>query len=184
MKIELDDLLKIDMSWLKKQGLLTGLRYTSIVWENNVAQRKNSIGIYISVMEASRFIRLKYTQTDLYGNKNDFDYKIDIIATECNFGGERYWFICPLDGCGRKTRVLYKKENCFGCRYCQKLTYKSQNKNRRSKYFGLTHYFDLMHKVDELEGEAKKYHYQGKITKKRKQINNLYKKISIPNINI
>uniref|UniRef100_A0A7C4M2Z3 Uncharacterized protein n=1 Tax=candidate division CPR3 bacterium TaxID=2268181 RepID=A0A7C4M2Z3_UNCC3 len=184
MKTELDDLLKIDMSWLRKEGLLTGLRYSHISWENNVMGSKSSIAIYISVMEASRFARLKYTQTDLCGNKNDFDYKIDIIATECNFGGERYWFICPLDGCGRKTRILYKNGDYFGCRYCQKLTYKSRNKNRRGKIFSLTHFIDLTQKIEELSEGVKKHHYQGKTTRKQKRINNLYRKISTPNMNI
>jgi len=58
------------------------------------------------------FIKLFYTQTSaVTKEKTDLDYTIELVTTSCNFGGVRYWFICPLVvnswPCGRRvTRFL------------------------------------------------------------------------------
>ena len=57
----------------------------------------------------------------------------------CNFGGYRWWFICPLvvngNVCGRRVGALYLGgEEYFGCRHCYNLTYECQ-KESYNKYF-------------------------------------------------
>jgi hypothetical protein len=74
------------------------------------------------------------------------DYKVELVATRCQFGGVRWWFICPLDldgvKCGRRVQKLFLPSKgrflsahpprYFGCRACHELTYTStQNRNRR-----------------------------------------------------
>jgi hypothetical protein len=65
------------------------------------------------------------------GEKLDHDYPIQLAETRCNFGGTRYWFICPLEKngipCGRRVGKLYMppREMYLGCRHCYDLTYKS-----------------------------------------------------------
>lgn len=51
--------------------------------------------------------------------------KFLLIRTIANFGGIRYWFICPY--CKRRVGTLYKPKNeiRFKCRHCHNLTYKS-----------------------------------------------------------
>ncbi|MCA9947859.1 MAG: hypothetical protein KC449_30465, partial [Anaerolineales bacterium] len=53
----------------------------------------------------------------------------------CNFGGHRYWFICPLTAngryCGRRVGKLYLAPGSryFACRHCQNLTYRSSQES-------------------------------------------------------
>lgn len=48
-----------------------------------------------------------------------------ISSTPCNFGGARYWFVCPQ--CLRNTRRIHLIQNKLACRRCLKLVYPSQN---------------------------------------------------------
>jgi hypothetical protein len=51
-------------------------------------------------------------------------YRVPLEWTPCHFGGERPWFVCPGDGCGRRAAVLYGGRY-FLCRRCQGLAYES-----------------------------------------------------------
>ena len=71
-----------------------------------------------------------YTSTNTFTKEaTKLDYKAKLINTPCNFGGVRYWFICPLitNGrpCGKKVSKLYLAggSKYFGCRHCHSLTY-------------------------------------------------------------
>lgn len=48
---------------------------------------------------------------------------IGLTKTFCNYGGFRYWFICP--NCQKRVGVIYKKpfSDLFLCRLCQDLVY-------------------------------------------------------------
>ncbi len=41
---------------------------------------------------------LMYSVTDREGNKTDYNDKVSLVTTPCNFGGVRYWFGCPHCG--------------------------------------------------------------------------------------
>jgi hypothetical protein len=75
--------------------------------------------------------RVHYTVRATYDNGRVEDEEIDetrdLAITYPNYGGRRYWFVCP--GCGRRTTKLHislpmglKK---FRCRKCHGLTYRS-----------------------------------------------------------
>ncbi len=74
--------------------------------------------------------------------KKDYNYIIPIVSTPCNYGGERWWFICPLvvDGraCHRRCRIVYMPPGAkhFGCRECHRLTYESRQRHREAFYEG------------------------------------------------
>jgi hypothetical protein len=77
-------------------------------------------------------LRIQYVQTDTWTKEEtDFDYKVPLTTTRCNFGGIRYWFVCPLvvngKPCRRRVAKLYKPPNAkyFGRRHCHDLTYTS-----------------------------------------------------------
>jgi hypothetical protein len=54
--------------------------------------------------------------------------------TSCNFGGERPWFVCPGEACGRRAAILYRNEEChFLCRSCLELSYLSQHEDSLSR---------------------------------------------------
>lgn len=63
----------------------------------------------------------------------DYDYvvpmscSIEIERKRCNYGGWRFWFICPE--CEQRCRILYLtsiQDLDFACRICHNLTYRSQ----------------------------------------------------------
>lgn len=52
---------------------------------------------------------------------------VKVKHTDCQFGGTRRWFACPL--CGARCRKLYGGTRVhveFACRECQELTYRSR----------------------------------------------------------
>jgi hypothetical protein len=78
------------------------------------------------------YLRLIYSITDYStGEKKSLDYNVQLTTTPCNFGGFRYWFICPVSAngrfCGRQVGKLYLPGNgiYFACRHCYNLTYRS-----------------------------------------------------------
>ena len=90
--------------------------------------------------EGSRWdgrLRLMYTITRPKGllskdkESTDIDYWINLETTPCNFGGERWWFRCPLvvngRACMRRCFKLYLPPGAdyYGCRECYDLTYQS-----------------------------------------------------------
>lgn len=181
-KTEADNLKKIDISWLNRQNLLQGWRSDQINWTNGHTGDKSSIGIDVVLSENEKYARLHYTQTEHGGEKKDFDYRIPIISTPCNYGGKRYWFICPLSKngqyCGKRVRVLYKAGDYFACRHCYNLTYSARNENRRYKMFSLFDTLITEQKIDELQKKIKKRYYAGKPTKKQQRLERLYKQAS------
>ena len=52
-----------------------------------------------------------------------YRYPIQLTKTSCNYGGHRYWWLCPK--CSKRVSVLY----CAGtyvCRHCLSVPYGSQ----------------------------------------------------------
>ena len=69
--------------------------------------------------------------------------KIELYSTVCNYGGVRYWFLCPAvkDGvyCGNRVTKLFLPlgSSVFGCRQCYDLTYQScQESHKYDRVFG------------------------------------------------
>lgn len=178
-KSEADDLKKIEISWLKKQGMLNSWYFGTIKWTHGWSGTKTSIGITIST--TAKTIRLNYVQTESGGTKKDFDYTVKLAETPCRYGGTRFWFICPLvkSGvpCNRRIGVLYKNGGYFGCRHCYDLSYKSQNENRRSRLYLLYRSLTLYEKIENLEQRIKRPFYANKATKKQKQVIKMWREI-------
>lgn len=51
--------------------------------------------------------------------------QVGLIWTLCHFGGQRPWFVCPVEGCGRRVAILYFGP-ALACRRCSRLVYQSQ----------------------------------------------------------
>jgi hypothetical protein len=64
-----------------------------------------------------------------------YDYTVDLVSTRANYGGLRWWFICPgvvaERCCGCRVRKLYLApgQKSFACRRCSDLCYTSQREN-------------------------------------------------------
>lgn len=60
---------------------------------------------------------------------------IKLVATSCNFGGKRWWFLCPFikngNKCSRRCSIIYLPDDsdCWGCRECHELTYESRKRH-------------------------------------------------------
>lgn len=174
-KMEADGLKKIETSFLKKHGYFEGWRSGTLTWTHGYSESKSSISIQTSVTQGEGYMRLVYTQTDRETEeKKDFDYQVQLTTTLCKFGGQRYWFICPLIKkdriCGRRVGTLYKGGNYFGCRHCFELTYSSRKANRNYKYYYLFRLLDVDSKIEKIRETMKRSFYAGRPTKKLRRI--------------
>jgi hypothetical protein len=177
-KDEADDLKKISTSFLKKHDYFCGMRSGTMTWTHGRSGDKSSVGIEVRTISGDQYLRIHYTQTEQSGEKKDFDYKIPLTSTACNYGGMRWWFICPMnrDGkyCGRRVGTIYKNGDLFACRHCYDLTYASKKVNRSYKHFALFNVLEVEMKTEELESQIKRRYYAGKPTRKQRKLNRLY----------
>ena len=138
-RITVEECFSIDTPWLNRNGYFDCFRSGKIEWRNASGGIICSIGI--EVLAANQGIeqdhlRLYYTITKNNSEKNtNIDYKVLLASTRCNFGGRRFWFLCPLAKndrpCQKRVGVLYLPPggSYFGCRYCYNLTYRSQKEH-------------------------------------------------------
>ena len=57
-------------------------------------------------------------------------YPIPVVSTNCNYGGQRHWFLCPNPTCKRRSKKLYLcSGGLFLCRKCLNLAYTTQNRS-------------------------------------------------------
>lgn len=125
-----DEYRQLDIRCLQREGLLTpGLSY-ACQWSHNM---KNiaSIGLRI---ELDRII-LTYRYRSAGEEWQEKQYFVLIDWTDCNYGGQRAWFRCPMAGCGRRVAILYGG-SIFACRRCHRLVYQSQRENIADRMAG------------------------------------------------
>ena len=113
------DCLNLDMHRFSELVDLASPRLGSWIWTRSsyFGESKSTIGY--TVLPGCG-VKLNYT-----ANEKDYEYLVRISATQPNYGGVRYWWICPNTNCNRRVRILYLHGGYFLCRHCQNLTYKS-----------------------------------------------------------
>lgn len=142
----------------------------SVVW-TSYDNKKNSVNYVIDLRE--RRFKLDY-RIRSWGDEEwqDMNHTYPLVATPCNYGGLRWWFICSVyrSGvyCGRRVAKLYlgSGSNYFACRHCYDLSYGSRNKNYKGKYTFLTKFFDISKDIENLEKQIKIPIRAGRQTKK------------------
>lgn len=167
----------VSISFLKKHDYFCGLRSGGIVWKNCFGEETSSISVTVSTMYDENYVRFRYTITDRNTrDKSDYDYKVQLTTTPCNFGGVRYWFICPLSRngiyCGQRVAKLYKAPGgyYFGCRHCYNLSYESRNESRLGRFGQLGYFLRAEKQMEELQNRIKRNFYAGKPTKKFRKL--------------
>ena len=128
--------------WMREGILKAGLdRWGSWRW---TYRSGNSFSVNYEVqtldMDSPR-VRLFYSWTlSGRGEPQSADYHLRLTTTRPRFGGLRWWFLCPLAGCGRRVSKLHLPPGgrYFGCRHCYDLTYTSCQESR--KYDGLARF--------------------------------------------
>lgn len=60
-------------------------------------------------------------------------YSVELSPNNQPQGGLRYLFLCPVQGCGRRTAKLYlpNGRRIFGCRQCHNVTYQACNESHK-----------------------------------------------------
>ena len=119
---------------LSREGIFTwnSRRQGTLTWTNEqTCEKVASMGFAVNTEVEPPWLRLHYSISTWQGEKIDCDYKVFLQTTRPNFGGLRWWFICPLSVnhqvCLRRVAKLYLPPGgrYYGCRYCYNLTYKS-----------------------------------------------------------
>ena len=76
-------------------------------------------------------IEVSYTH-----RSNPYQYSIQLSKTSCNYGGHRYWWLCPK--CSKRTSVLYFA-GTYDCRHCIGCNYGSQLQQPIDRLFSRLH---------------------------------------------
>lgn len=97
-----------------------------VSFSGTISWNKSST-ISIKKMNEDKVV-FQYINT-INGIAKDYNYKVGLDYTTCNYGGERAWFICP--DCWKRVRKLYLKRGVFKCRNCQNLNYIIQQEDKR-----------------------------------------------------
>jgi hypothetical protein len=105
--------------WYRQGMLLEGRRF-SLYWSVGHEAR---LQLDVRVEAGSVFVQSHLSSP--HHERQTRSETIFLDSTPCNFGGERLWFLCPIDGCSRRVAVLYWG-GAFACRECMNLCYQSQ----------------------------------------------------------
>jgi hypothetical protein len=125
-----NDSLSLSIAALVRKGALVAGARTSGVWAWTYEGERSphaTIGYEANLVDAdAAWLRLHYR-----ANGEPLDYRVQLTTTRPNYGGRRWWFICPLvrQDSGRAHRAaklhLPPGGRYFGSREAQGLTYTS-----------------------------------------------------------
>lgn len=171
---------RLSVNFLKKHGYLeSGWRYGGIKWSYGMSGNESSIGFTVNMGgNEDDNIRLQYTHTSREtGEKESMDLKVGLATTPCNYGGKRYWFICPLTKngryCGRRVGVLFSIGKWFGCRHCGEIAYAAQMKGGKWRGSSV-----CLPDIEKAEKEVKRFYYRGRPTRKYRRVIRLNEKLN------
>lgn len=163
----------LSIFWLRKLGMLSsGQTIDGTSWTNSMTGKTTTVSFLIDVTNEP-FMILMYTLTDRDGNKTKCDQKVWLTTTPCNFGGKRYWFLCPI--CYYRVGVLYlpRGDVRFACRHCNDITYDSRNRCIVGEY-GHT-----SRQIDKLRSQTKRRTWRDRPTKKVRRLKALERKMEV-----
>jgi hypothetical protein len=127
----------IDTADLRRSELLApGTRTGSFKWGGTCSE--SSVNFTLIVEENTASLHVAY---EVMRTGEQLCYAIRLITGPCQFGGKRWWFLCPLaaegKACSRRVRKLYLAGRYFGCRQCHSLTYRSTQESDGRVYAAL-----------------------------------------------
>jgi len=110
-RLKAEDTTALDVNYLARNGYLIDGNWKRVYWS-----RLGEVHLTGLVKAFDRYITL-----DIGANT----HWLHLTQTRCHLGGHRRWFVCPT--CQNRMGVLYLRNNYFGCRRCQKISYQSQS---------------------------------------------------------
>lgn len=133
-KTTIEDVKKIDIRLMVRKGWLKSGWRGSLKWTCNGEPSGD-----INYQRYNNQLILDYRYRDNGEDWQPVKQAINVSETDCNYGGQRKWFLCP--NCGRRCAILYSASKLFLCRECYKLPYASQMKGK------LDRLIDKLHKL-------------------------------------
>ena len=143
-KTTVEECWALDAARLAKQGAIPADRGVGYLWWTNsrTGERTLTVEYYVDELGDGGAILNLYSTLDSRGNKLEIKEPVSLVTTRPQFGGVRWWFICPLSvngvPCERRVRKLYLPPSTkyFGCRHCYRLTYQSvQEHDKRVDHY-------------------------------------------------
>lgn len=128
----------IDARRWTREGILQAGRSGGWAWTDpDTGKQTASIGYSVAADAVTLIYSMNGTPTRQH---------VPILATGCNFGGQRHWFGCP--GCGKRVAVLYLRNRGFACRKCNRIAYASQSDDE------LDRAWRRQHKIEQRLGDG------------------------------
>ncbi len=133
-----EDGLVLDLNRLIRQGNVCpgAWRSGSLTWSTvDDGEYVASIGYQADLTYTeSAWMRLRYRRND-----KPEDYRVDLTTTRPNFGGLRWWFICPARGIRTAKLYLANGGDWFASRQAYGMAYRSQNESRADRQASRAH---------------------------------------------
>lgn len=167
-----DDYFKLPIFKLNKPVPIRNSPSGSMSWSNSIGKLfEVNYTININFLYVDNcYIRLQYVDYDINNQVVSLDYRVYLTTTPCNYGGERYWFKCPVVRsdipCEKRVGVLYKPSaGCtyFACRHCYNLTYESSKVSGSMKQYGVP---ASIPELENMRKQIKKKFHKGEFTKR------------------
>ena len=114
------DMQGLDIRQIQHDGLLTPGQCLFWPWSLN-----GDGPTFIQIRAEPDRVILNYRNRNDDGEWLPMECTVYLEWTDCNLGGKRSWFLCPVPGCGRRVAILHGG-SFFACRHCHKLAYASQ----------------------------------------------------------
>lgn len=133
-KTSVQQCMSISVKLLRDNGFLSSGRVGEIVWTDPAGKETGRVNIQTVTGGDGDITSL---QLKIEGIVTGHEYFIELTTTDCNYGGLRYWFLCPAVKagvyCGNRAAKLYLPPGgqYFGCRECYDLTYESCQKSHK-----------------------------------------------------
>jgi hypothetical protein len=124
------DMWALDVRKLQRDGLLKPGQWFPWQWT-----RRGEVVASISVRTDEGGVNLDCRARGHGGEWLQMGCPVRVTWTNCNYGGQRAWWLCPAVGCGRRVAVLYVGKVC-ACRHCHNLSYQSQREQAVDRDIG------------------------------------------------
>jgi len=108
-----DQVNRVDIRFVRKQGWLYDGRFGLLSW-NCRGETTGTVAYRIS----GNTFSLDYKVRETGGEWELVKLPVALTSIPCRYGGRRYYFLCPNQGCGRRCELLYSVGKYFVCRKC------------------------------------------------------------------
>lgn len=160
---------RIELSFLlKAKYLVKGqMRTAKLLWTCNGYDSGN-INIETYWGKQEKYVRLMYQVKDRFGEKFDYDYKVQLTTLPSNLGkGEVLYFVCPDSG--KRCRILYCAYSYHKWKsreaYQHRIYYKTQISSKLD--YANDRYWQLQRRLEAIYQEKYlRWEYNGKPTKR------------------